>query len=340
MRSYSESIDKKPKEMRQAVNILFLGGAKRVAMARLFKKAAVSLGLDPVIFSYELSDEVPIAEEASVIKGLRWSDPELMRHLHEVVEENRIDIIVPFVDPAVGVAARFCRNNPEVFAPCAAPEFAETMFDKALADKLFRQSGIQLPPEADGSDEVICKPRCGSASKGILVVPADTYRQMAGDNAVADKYIFQGYVADRDEYSVDCYVNLNGSFVCAIPRKRLEVSGGEVTSTITVHSPQLVSLSHEVLTKLGVRGAATLQFLRDRSCEGAPYMLMEVNPRLGGGAVCSVHAGADIPVYILSDWLGKPAKECQSWRENLKICRYPAEVVFDNGHLLSGKATL
>lgn len=325
--------------MRQAVNILFLGGAKRVSMARMFKQAAARMGLDAVIFSYELTTEVPIAEEASVIVGLRWSDPGLMDHLHAVAEENRIDIMVPFVDPAVAVAARYCRSFPGCFCPCSTPEFADAMFDKTVADKLFRQAGLPLPPEAADSERVICKPRFGSASKGIITVTAGEYRQLSADPEKAREYLFQGYVADREEYSVDCYVNTDGTFVCAVPRKRLEVAGGEVTSTITVHSPELVRLSREALERLDLRGASTLQFLRplnpgQHDGERPGYMLMEVNPRLGGGAVCSVHAGADLPGYILSDWLGHPAAPLASWHENLKICRYPAEVPFIDGHLL------
>jgi len=33
-------------------------------------------------------------------------------------------------------------------------------------------------------------------------------------------------------------------------------------------------------------------------------MIMEINPRLGGGAVAAVHAGADIPAMIISEALG------------------------------------
>ena len=81
--------------MRQAVNILMLGGAKRVSMARMLKDAGSRMGLDVVLFSYELTPEVPVAVEASVITGLKWNDPDLMDDLHNVVFENRIDILLP-----------------------------------------------------------------------------------------------------------------------------------------------------------------------------------------------------------------------------------------------------
>ena len=46
---------------RSVVNILFLGGAKRVAMGRLFMAAAKKRGLECNIFSSEISRNVPIS---------------------------------------------------------------------------------------------------------------------------------------------------------------------------------------------------------------------------------------------------------------------------------------
>jgi carbamoyl-phosphate synthase large subunit len=96
--------------MQQVVNVLFLGGAKRVSMARLLIAAGAKRNLDIKIFSYELSNEVPIAEVATVIVGRKWRDAELQSHLHDVVDKYGINIMLPFVDPAVEVAATYCAN--------------------------------------------------------------------------------------------------------------------------------------------------------------------------------------------------------------------------------------
>ena len=64
--------------------ILFLGGAKRVAMANLFKKAAAERGLGCRIFSYELRADEPIASVGTVIVGRRWSDPEVVDAIRRV----------------------------------------------------------------------------------------------------------------------------------------------------------------------------------------------------------------------------------------------------------------
>ena len=89
------------------LNILFLGGAKRVSMGRKIIEAGLRLGADVRIFSYELSRQVPVAAIGEVVIGLKWNDSAILEHLHSVVEEYRIDVMLPFVDAAVGVAGLY-----------------------------------------------------------------------------------------------------------------------------------------------------------------------------------------------------------------------------------------
>ena len=148
-------------------------------------------------------------------------------------------------------------------------------------------------------------------------------------NGEAEAYLCQQYVAGRMEFTVDCYVATDGKVICTVPRRRIEVAGGEVTVTQTVHDKEMESWCGRILGKLGLTGAVTIQFLREHDAEGR-LMLMEINPRLGGGAVCAVHAGADLPEFILREWLGERLEPCAQWKDGLKICRYLSEVVFEN----------
>lgn len=310
---------------------MFLGGAKRVSMGRMLIAAGVQLGMEVNLFSYELSREVPVAEIATVIIGRRWSDPELTEHLHSVVEENAIDILLPFVDPAVEVAIRYCVSDPGVWTPGGNAEMARMMFNKTEADSLFRQLGIPVPDAADTCSKdcrIIAKPRFGSASKGLRILSHDEYCQLALSDE-SSGFLCQRYIENRKEYTVDCYVAHNGEVICAVPRIRLEVAGGEVVTTQTIHDEEIEQLSHCLLRQLELTGPVTLQFLREVYPDGnsGKAMLMEVNPRLGGGAVCAVHAGANIPLCILKEFAGKPLTPYRDWAD-VKICRYMQEVVF------------
>lgn len=309
---------------RKAFNILFLGGAKRVSMARCFKKAAASVGLQCNIFSYEISLEEAIACEATVIKGLRWSDSRCLDDLRRIVREKSIDAVIPFVDGAVSVAARLSDCT---FAPCGSAEVSENMFDKVKAAQLFEDAGLPIPTTYTAGQPsllLIAKPRHGSASKGIVEIRS--LQQLDEILDKADDYLIQERIDNRVEYTVDCYADTeSGEVVVACPRKRLQVAGGEVVKTVTVDNSRLVDLSARAITAIGLRGAVTVQFIED--LDDNRLLLMEINPRLGGGAVCSVAAGADIPLLIVRQALGLPIEKPQ-WTAGVQIARYPTEVVF------------
>ncbi len=143
---------------------------------------------------------------------------------------------------------------------------------------------------------------------------------------VRDEYILQRYYPERREYTVDCYISRDGEALCISPRERLEVVNGEVSRTVTVDDPELYEASLSAISRLRLRGAVTIQYLRDRVT--GRLMLMEINPRLGGGVVCSVHAGADIPGLILKEALGLNPAVIKDIKPGTLICRYFEETVF------------
>lgn len=317
-------------EGKRSLTVLMLGGAKRVSMARMLRDAARRLGRDLVILSYEMDSEVPVACEAEIVTGLRWSDPDVTADLHRLATRRGVDVILPFVDGAVGVAARYAAAYPgEVFVPAVSEALAEAMFDKVTAAGLFERHGLPAPATwrrgSDPSDmPLIAKPRHGSASRGIVAIAPGV--DPAAELADLDGYLVQERIDRRREYTVDCYVSMvNGEILAAVPRLRLETAGGEVTRTVTVDEPDVEALARLTLTTLGLRGAVTVQIIR--STDTGRLMLMEINPRLGGGAVTAVHAGADLPLMILTEALGRAATPAR-WRPNVLIARYMQEVAF------------
>lgn len=322
--------------MKHPLNILMLGGAKRVSMARLFEETASRLGYDARLYSFELGEDVPIAAVAEVITGGKWSDPSVLDQLHKAWIDKKIDIILPFVDGAVEVAASYCRHNSMVWSPVSSPEVSRAMFDKRTADELLRAHNIPLPRiVSSGEPEffpVIAKPRNGSASKGIMVIR--DINQWREANLDCEKYIVQEYIENRREYTLDCYIDHTDHITAISPRLRIEVVGGEVSRTVTVELPDGVSIARSAIKAVGLRGAVTVQLIED--IDTGRLMLMEINPRLGGGAVCSVYAGVNLPEMIINDW------ECHyieymEGTPGIEMTRYMQEVVFDRDKKIINK---
>lgn len=315
----------------ERINILFLGGAKRVSMARMFKDSARRFCREAKIYSYEIDQIVPIACEAEIIKGRRWSDHDIIDHLDSVVETHHISIIIPFVDGAVGIAATYAATHPgKVFVPTGSSETAERMFDKCLAAKIFENAGLPIPKTYHPGDpcmRLIAKPRHGSASKGIVEI--SSIESLDSILMHGDDFLIQERIDNREELTVDCYVGVRDGRILAVsPRRRNATVGGEVSDTITVDFPKAISLAEKAIKSIDLRGAVTIQLIHDLDSPNR-LLIMEINPRLGGGAVCSVIAGADIPALIISEALGLESQRLYA-KTGVRICRYMQEVTFDN----------
>lgn len=313
--------------MMKKVNILFLGGAKRVSLAEHLINAGKRLDIDISIYSYELDEKVPLASVGTILKGKKWSDAGLFSDLHKQIERNNISIVLPFVDPAIEVADLLKEGNNELFVPTCGRDICSIMFDKLLSEKWFIEKGLPIPPSYSKNDviifPVIVKPRRGSASKGILVID-DAGQWDKLENK--DDYVIQQYIVDREEYTVDCYVTTTGKIISIVPRLRIQTAGGEVMNSETRRDNDLIELSVKVLKSGDFKGPVTIQYLRDKKT-GAIY-IMEINPRLGGGVITSIEAGADITEFMLRDYLGEELLPCDNWKDRTLMTRYFKEVIF------------
>ena len=304
--------------MTQPINILFLGGAKRVSLAEAFLETARKRNLQLHIFSYELDPYVPIASVGKVIVGLRWNDPAVYDHLLQTIRENKISIVLPFVDPATVIASVLkSRVGKEVFIPVSDETVCRTMFDKTLAHAWFLANGFTVP-EADNTLPLIAKPKTGSASSGLVIMKTESERECFVEHHNPADYLLQRWI-NAEEYTVDCYVGKNGDILSVIPRKRVEVTSGESTKSITERDEEMIAVTEKILSKGKFCGPITVQFLKEKGT-GKKYV-MEINPRFGGGVLTSIHAGADIPSMLLNDYLGLPNTPVKSWTENLVMTR-------------------
>ena len=303
--------------MSKIVNILFLGGAKRVSLAERFISAGKRLGIEVHLFSYELDKYVPIASVAEVIIGLKWRDPALLGHLDQIVKEKNIHIALPCVDPAISILSTLVEMHEGLFAPISDTEINKTFFDKRDADVWFKANHFPVP-EDNGTYPKIAKPITGSASKGIVVL--DNPQAMEGfleKNNVED-FIIQRFIKG-EEYTIDCYTSQKGVILGAVPRLRMEISGGEVVKAKTVRDDKMIELARRIITAAGFKGPVNVQVLKENGT--GELSVMEINPRFGGGVILSMEAGVDMAEMILREYAGLEVKPIDNWQDELLMSR-------------------
>ncbi len=308
--------------MNREINILFLGGAKRLSLAERFIEAGNKLNYKINLYSYELTSEVPIIEIAKIIIGKKWTDERIYSDLEKYIACYNIHIVLPFLDPAISTCIKLKRSLKHVYIPISDEEICLIMFDKVLSNEWLLRNNIPVP-EYDGIFPAIAKPRLGSASKGIILIKTKNEMKRFLLRKDKNNFLIQKYL-NAQESTVDCFVAKSGTIIGIVPRMRLAVIEGEVNKSITTDDEEILDYSKQILSTGNFRGPITIQFLR--SLDNGSLYVMEVNLRFGGGVINSIEAGFDIPLLILKEFLEIPISKYSNWKKNLLMMRVNREV--------------
>lgn len=134
-------------------------------------------------------------------------------------------------------------------------------------------------------------------------------------------YLVQPVVRGQ-EYTVDAYVDRRGRLIGALSRQRLAVSAGEVDHSLTHRHAAILRVTSRILARPGWRGPITLQFI---DAAAGPVML-EIDPRFGGGVTHAIHCGLDIPRWILREHLRLPVEPFDDWEDGSIMTRCRRDV--------------
>jgi carbamoyl-phosphate synthase large subunit len=164
---------------------------------------------------------------------------------------------------------------------------------------------------------VIVKPRSGSGSRDISVVPSS--QALIAMDASAD-FLVQEYLPG-DEYSIDVLADASGHVVASVPRERTRVDSGVSVAGRTIHDAELEQFGAAVVAATGLTYIANVQVRHDMA--GRPALL-EVNPRVPGALPLTVASGVDMPRMALDSLRGRPLPEHADFRE-VAMVRYLEE---------------
>ena len=299
------------------IKILFLGAGKRLSLLEQFIAASKLEGVDVQLYAAEISTQVPIAEVAKIFESPKFTDPKFTAWLIEVVEREKINIVIPNMDAAT-VSLSSLKEKLQsmgVWPVVSSHGICVDMQDKVLANIWF--TNHQIPVPGSTAWPKILKPRMGFGGKSQFVVNDSIQRENLLKSIKITDFIEQEYL-NGPEYSVDAYVSRKGVFVAAMPRLRVRVIDGEVDESLSVKIPEIEALSRRIIEVTdGWEGPITLQFIFTNK---GP-LLIEINPRFGGGVTHSIYCGLNMPQWILKEWLCRELPENPSWKSGSVMVR-------------------
>ncbi|MHC4906610.1 MAG: ATP-grasp domain-containing protein [Planctomycetota bacterium] len=324
----------KNKKNCKSFNVLFTCIGRRVSLLNAFREAAKAVKLKCRFFGTDitpLSPALQLCDEKFVVKAVTHQG--YIRQLLKIVRNHSVKLLVPTVD----LDLKDLAANREKFEKLgcrilvSSPRVVDICQDKRKTFRFLRKNNFSTPETMTARKildqnkinfPLFLKPWDGYASRGNEIVK--NRKELAFYAKKIPNCIAQEYI-EGEEYTCDCFVDLDGEVRCVVPRRRIEVRSGEVSKAEIVKNRYIMNKTAEVVKTLNAGpGVITVQLIltRDKQIE-----FIEINPRFGGGVPLAIKAGANFPKWILSLMAEKkPVIRFDRFKDKLIMLRYDAEV--------------
>jgi carbamoyl-phosphate synthase large subunit len=320
------------------ITIMLTSIGRRVKLAETLREDAAGLGRKARIVGADvaprLSSGCALADEAIELPAC--TAPNYGDIVREVCSRIGIDMVIPTIDTELQPLAEAAPGLAEIGTTAVVSSLSAvaTVRDKLQTARTLEKAGIRVPdtylvrelaeghgPTADMIGGFIAKPRDGSNSVGMQVLTSicdPAIQQLDGERFIVQRRCI------GPEYTVNCFVDRLGMLRAAVPHRRLQVRGGEVSKAATERHASLLDVARLIVLAVpGLRGPFCFQaFLED---EGPT--VIEINARFGGGYPLAHRAGATFGRWLLEERLGLACTAHDLWTERLLMLRYD-EAVF------------
>ena len=262
-------------------NILISSAGRRVGLVRAFQAAVAPLGGRVVATDHrpDLSAACQVADIHEPVA--RISDSAFVNETLHLALSHGIGLVIPTLDTELAAYAsvRDVWAEQGVHVSIPDPEFVAACRDKRRTALLFGGLGISPLREVESEFPRFVKPISGSLSADVHVVRD----QAALHPRLEDRarFVHQELI-DRtvyDEFTVDMLYSRSGDLVCAVPRRRLEVRGGEISKGRLEKGALLEAIRDSMAHIPGARGCLAVQLFHSPTQSERPVIGIEINAR-------------------------------------------------------------
>jgi carbamoyl-phosphate synthase large subunit len=288
------------------MRILLTSVGRRGYLVKFFKE---SLGKNDQVWGADNSEYAPAFHYCdNTLLISKVTDPGYTDRLLSFCKNNKIDMVIPLIDPELEVLAyqrdRFYRED--IMVVISPPETVGIAFDKYLTYQFGKDHGINVPETALTIEDalglieqkkmswpVMVKHRKGSASMNITKCFDE--KQLKNAFETCPFPMIQEFI-DGDEYGYDTFCDFDFRPISVFCKKKLQMRAGETDKAVSTDDRQLIDFGLKVVQNLKIFGPTDLDVLI--SPQGPK--LIEINPRFGGGYPCSHLAGANFPAKLIA----------------------------------------
>jgi len=314
-------------------SLLFTSAGRRNQLLQCFRDDASALGLPLRLLAADLKPDLSSAcHQADMAYAVpRCTDSDYVPALMEICQRHEVSLLVPTIDTELALLSRHVSEFAAVGTRVVVsePTVVDLARDKIKTALRLADAGVSIPQTlqlgaylADPSQlkgAVIAKPKGGSSSIGIIRPKSPSELEGLSQTDYLVQEMWEGI-----EYTVNVFFDHNGELRCAVPHRRIETRGGEVSKGRTERVPVLVEAARKLATALpGARGPLCFQAI---VTEAGEYAVFEINARFGGGYPLAHRAGAQFSKWLLEEAAGLSSSANDDWKDGVTMLRYDAAV--------------
>ena len=296
--------------------------------------AARELGMQVELLGTDttgLSPALRVCDKGFIVKPTNHRG--YINQLLSIVKQNDVKLLIPTVDLDLMMLAEkkgsFEKAGCKVLV--SGPGVVEICQDKRKTYRFLVKHGFDTPVTLSARTVLskkkidwpyFIKPWDGYASRGTAKVR--NRRELLFYSKHIQNPICQEFVKGT-EFTCDVYVDFDMEVRCVVPRKRIEVRGGEVSKGQIIKNDKIMQECARLVRELGAGpGVITIQLILSKA--GA-IKFIEINPRFGGGVPLSIKGGCDFPKWLLQEVAGvMPEIAFDGFKDRLVMLRYDGEV--------------
>jgi carbamoyl-phosphate synthase large subunit len=310
-------------------SVLISSAGRRVALLQAFRAALAEASIDGSVIAVDmtpLASAFHLADASFLVPPC--NDPGFVDAILDICLTNGVRLIVPTIDTELPVYAehrdRFAEHG--ILVNVSGAETISIAADKRATKKFLEGLGVPtvrqetLTSAVANSDDwrfpVIAKPASGSSGVGVRRITSAHELRLFGERS---DYVVES-IAMGHEITVDVFL-ADGRCLLTVPRRRLEVRGGEVSKGITMRHAGVMNMAALVAEALPSGfGALNIQMFHDPGVDS--MTVSEINARFGGGFPLSLAAGARCPSWLIDLALSRQPTIVNEWIDNLVMLRY------------------
>jgi carbamoyl-phosphate synthase large subunit len=314
-------------------NILITSAGRRVSLVRMFKKELKRVFPEARLLTADADPLLSAAcyESDGAFKVIKNDAEGYIAELLTLSLAQGVKIIIPTIDTGLQILA----DNKGLFEKhgitllTCSSSFVEICRDKRKTSLFFAEKGIDSPQIYSKDNlrfPLFIKPYDGSMSVDTFLVA--TPEKITEQHFSNEKFMFMEYIDNSKfhEFTIDMYYDKNNELKCLVPRKRIEVRGGEINKGVTAKGYIFDFLKEKLRFIEGACGCLTLQLFFNPDTR--EVKALEINPRFGGGYPLSYLAGANYPQNIIAEYLlNQEPQLFHDWEDNLLMLRYDDEIL-------------